>query len=335
MKNIAILTGGNSGEYDISLKTADNIYNVLDKDIFTPYLIMVQGVEWYYKDTAENKVPIDRNDFSLTIGSEKIYFDVVFIAIHGTPGENGKFQGYFEMLKIPYTGCDMFTSAITFNKYFCNIAVANFGIPISPSIHFFKDDDIQVADIIDKCGFPCFVKPCNSGSSVGITKAHNAEELKNAIEIALKYDNQLMVEKFIPGREMTCGVAIINGKVTALAVTEVKSKKEYYDYQAKYTPGYLELDTPADIDKPTENKIKEYSEIVFKKLGCKGVVRIDYILTPDGIPNFLEINTIPGQTAMSIIPRQVKFLNINIVDFYSGLIFEALLHDNVGKSRKI
>lgn len=324
MKNIAILTGGNSGEYEISLKTADNIFNVLDKDIFTPYLILVQGIEWYYKDNNGQKNQIDRNDFSLTLGSEKISFDAVFIAIHGTPGENGKFQGYFEMLGIPYTGCDMFTSALTFNKYFCNIAVANFGIPIAPSIHYFKGNEINFDHIIDRCGFPCFIKPCNSGSSVGVTKAHNTEELKSALDTAFQYDNQLMIEKFIPGREMTCGVATIKGNVLALAVTEVKSKKEYYDYQAKYTPGYLELVTPADIEKETENKIKDYSEIVFMKLGCKGVVRIDYILTSEGIPYFLEINTIPGQTAMSIIPRQVKFLNINIVDFYSELIFEAL-----------
>ncbi len=324
MKNIAILAGGNSGEYEISLKTADNIYNVLDKDKFTPYLILVQGVEWFYTDNSGQKIQLDRNDFSLLLGSDKISFDAVFIAIHGTPGENGKFQGYFEMLGIPYTGCDMFTSAITFNKYFCNIAVSNFGIPIAPSIHYYKDEAINFENIIDRCGFPCFIKPCNSGSSVGVTKAHNMEELISGIDTAFQYDNQLMIEKFIPGREMTCGVATIKGIVTPLAVTEVKSKKEYYDYQAKYTPGYLELVTPADIDKSTEDKIKEYSEIVFKKMGCKGVVRIDYILTPEGIPFFLEINTIPGQTAMSIIPRQVKFLNINIVDFYSELIFEAL-----------
>lgn len=324
MKTIAILAGGDSGEYEISLKTAQNIFHVLDRRFFNPYMIHLKGSNWEYTDESGKKYGIDKNDFSLYINNKKIIFDTVFIAIHGTPGENGKIQAYFDMVGIPYTGCDMFSSALTFNKYFCNIVLGYFGIPVAPSVHYFRDEEIDYDKIIDTCGFPCFVKPCNSGSSVGVSKAHNPEELKTAIREALLYDDQFMVEKFIPGRELTCGVAYRNGKPEALAVTEVLSKKEFYDYEAKYTPGFLELQTPASIDSETEKTIFEYSETIFSKLGCKGVIRIDYILTPEGLPFLLEINTVPGQTAMSIIPQQIKYLNIDIVDFYSELINESL-----------
>jgi D-alanine-D-alanine ligase len=178
--------------------------------------------------------------------------------------------------------------------------------------------------VINHCGLPCFVKPCNSGSSVGVSKAHNLEELKTAIALAFKEDNQVMIEHFIPGRELTCGVAQWQGKVTALAVTEIKSKKEFYDFEAKYTPGYLELVTPANIHPIIEKEIKEYSETIYKKLGCKGVVRIDFILNPLNEAIFLEINTIPGQTAMSIIPRQLAYNNIPLPEFYANLIMDCL-----------
>ena len=320
MKKIAILTGGDSGEYDISLKTASNVYEVLDRSLFTPYLIMIRGKEWFFIDEMQTKHDIDKNDFTLTIDGKKIVFDTVFIAIHGTPGENGKMQAYFDMMQIPYTGCDMFCSALTFNKYFCNVVVHHFGIPVAPSLHYYKDEEIDMKKIEEVCGFPCFVKPCNSGSSVGVTKAHTADELQAAITEVFQYDNQFMIEKEIRGREVTCGVAVMNGKPKALAITEIRSQKEFYDYEAKYTPGFLELATPADIAKELEEKIMHYSEIIFKRLNCKGVVRMDYIVAQNNTPYFLEINTIPGQTAMSIIPRQVKYKGISIVDFYSQLL---------------
>ena len=324
MKTIAILAGGDSGEYEISMKTAANIFNVLDRALYIPYLIHVKGTNWEYIVSDEEKYAIDKNDFSLTINQEKILFDSIFIAIHGTPGENGKMQAYFDMLQIPYTGCDMFCSALTFNKFFCNVAVNHFEIPVSPSIHFYSGEKIDYEKIVELCEFPCFVKPCNSGSSVGVTKAHDQKELEVAVTEALQHDNQFMVEKFIPGREVTCGVVRIDGKAKALAVTEIKSKKEYYDFEAKYTPGYLELVTPAEIEAAIEQQIKNYSEVIYMKMGCQGVVRMDYIITPEGNPFFLEINTIPGQTAMSIIPRQVAYCGIDIVSFYSNLIEESL-----------
>jgi len=323
MIKVALLAGGNSGEHEISLKTAENIQNQLDKTQFKTYLIVVVKNNWVYTNAGGERFYVNKDDFSLIIHDKHIIFDVAFVAIHGDPGENGKMQGYFEMMQIPYTGCDSFCSALTFNKFFCNIAVKNCGVPISPSLHFYENDNIIIDDIVDYCGLPCFVKPCNSGSSVGVSKAHHRKELVAAMTLAFKEDQQVMIERFISGRELTCGVALWQGKVKALAVTEIKSKKEYYDFEAKYTPGFLELVTPAEIEQIVEEKVKKYSEIIYKKLGCKGVVRIDFILNPENEPIFLEINTIPGQTAMSIIPKQLAYNNIPQPEFYANLILEA------------
>ncbi len=324
MKKIALITGGNSGEYEISLKTAKNIMEMIDKSLFTPYLIHLKGNNWTYTCPDGRNVEVDKNDFTLLLDKEKVVFDAVFIAIHGNPGENGRLQAYFDMIGMPYTGCDMLSSALTFNKYYCNLTVAAFGVPVSPSLHYFKGDEVDARKVAEFCQFPCFVKPCNSGSSVGVTKVHNENELDLAVEEAFRYDNQLMIEKFLPGREVTCGVAKINGDIRELAVTEIKSKKEYYDFEAKYTPGFLELVTPAEIDDDIRDVIFDYSKRIFKEMGCGGVVRIDYIISPDGIPYFLEINTIPGQTAMSIVPRQIKYLGMDLSQIYTDLIEEAL-----------
>jgi len=320
MKRVALLTGGNSGEYEISLKTAASIQNLLDTTQFETYFIIVKGNCWAFTDASGEQFLVSKDDFSLTIHGKQIVFDVAFIAIHGDPGENGKLQAYFEMLQIPYTGCGSFCSALTFNKYFCNVAVANCRIPIPLSLHFYKNDNINYDEVIAYCGLPCFVKPCNSGSSVGVSKAHSREELDDAIALAFKEDEQIIIESFIQGRELTCGVTIWQGEVKALAITEILSKKEFYDFEAKYTPGFLELVTPADIDQSVGAKIMRYSEHIYKKLGCKGVVRIDFILNLENEPVFLEINTIPGQTAMSIIPRQLAYNNIPLPEFYAELI---------------
>jgi len=296
----------------------------LDKTVFKTYFIIVQGINWFYTLEDGTKVNINKDDFSLTLGQNKIYFDVVFNAIHGDPGENGKLQSFFEMMDIPYTGCDSFCSALTFNKYFCNIAVAKFGVPVAHSIHFYKNEEIDLNSVISQCGLPCFVKPCNSGSSVGVNKAHNLEELKEAIQIAFTIDQQIMIEQFIPGRELTCAVALWKGKIKALAVSEILSKKEFYDFEAKYTPGFLEVVTPAEISSDLEQIVKTYSEIIYKRFGCKGVVRIDFILTPEKTPMFLEINTIPGQTAVSLVPRQLKYNQIDLQEFYGALVLDAL-----------
>jgi len=324
MLRVALLAGGNSREYDISLKTATNIQSQLDVAKFETWLIIVKGKSWFYTNNAGEHFLVNKDDFTLTVQEKRIVFDVAFIAIHGDPGENGKLQAYFEMLRIPYTGCDSFCSALTFNKYFCNMAVASCGIPVSPSLHFYKNDNVSFNQVIEQCGLPCFVKPCNSGSSVGVSKVSNRKEFQLAISSAFEVDEQIIVERFVPGREITCGVAAWKGEVKALAVTEIKSKKEFYDFEAKYTPGFLELVTPANIDQNVEEKVKRYSELIYKKSGCKGVVRIDFILNPENEPVFLEVNTIPGQTAMSIIPRQLVYNNISLSEFYANLVLSCL-----------
>ncbi len=325
MYKIAVIAGGDSGEYEISLKTADNIFNQLDRTIFDPYLILIKGSNWCYIGSNGKQYHIDKNDFSLEIEGIKIKFDAVFIAIHGTPGENGKLQSYFDMIKMPYTGSGSFSSALTFNKFYCNLAVKQLGIPVSPSLHFYDNEEVNYNQIEDVCGYPCFVKSCNSGSSVGVVKVRCKEEIKAAFDEAFKYDNQLVVEKMVYGREMTCGVTSVYGEIKMLAVTEVVANNEFYDYDAKYTDAGHKLLTPANITQESQEILKKYSEMIFQKLDCKGVVRVDFILEEKtNIPYFLEINTIPGMTALSIIPEQVKFNDFDIKQFYTKLIEEVL-----------
>ena len=325
MYRIAVIAGGDSGEYEVSLKTGDNIFEQLDKTLFEPYLILFKGSDWHYQAPDGRIFQIDKNDFSLQIDGEKIKFDVAFIAIHGTPGENGKLQSYFEMIGQRYAGCTSFPSALTFNKFYCNLAAAQLGIPIAPSLHFYASDPIDVEKIEEVCGYPCFVKSCNSGSSVGVTKVHNREELAPAFEEALKYDNQLMVEKMVYGRELACGVTSAYGDVKMLGITEIVPHNEFYDYDAKYTDVGHTLVTPADIAPDMQELVREYSETIFRKLDCKGIVRVDFILDEEArIPYFIEVNTIPGQTALSIIPSQVKFNHLDVREFYTKLIEEAL-----------
>lgn len=325
MYKIAVIAGGDSGEYEVSLRSGDNIFQQLDKSLFEPYLIHFKGHDWHYTAPDGRVFQIDKNDFSLTIDGRKITFDLAFIAIHGTPGENGKLQSYFEMVGQRYIGCGSFPSALTFNKFYCNLAVAQLGVPIAPSLHFYTGDPIDVERIEEVCGYPCFVKSCNSGSSVGVTKVHGREELEKAFTEALKYDNQLIVEKMIHGRELACGVTTAYGGVQMVAITEIVAHNEFYDYDAKYTDVGHSLITPADIAPDMQELVRQYSETVFRQLDCKGIVRVDFILDEEArIPYFLEVNTIPGQTVMSIIPAQLKSRGLDVKQFYTKLVEEGL-----------
>lgn len=322
-KNIAILAGGDSGEYDISIKSAAVIKSNLDKEFFTAKIIHVKGKDWTYEHTDNLFYNIDKNDFSLTIDGNKEFFDLVFIAIHGTPGENGLLQGYFELMRIPYVGSDVLTSALTFNKNYCNRVVKSYDVKVSESYHLFKGEKINPETIIEITGLPCFVKPCNSGSSVGMSKVSKKDDLIPAIELAFHHDDQILIERFIKGREITCGVFKSKGDLVILPITEVVSKKEYFDYEAKYTTGLAEEITPAPIDESVAKECRETSAYLYHRLNCKGVVRFDYIFNETGL-YFLEVNTIPGQSQNSIVPQQARQFGLNIKDLYTLLMTEVI-----------
>ena len=226
-KNIAVIMGGNSGEHAISLKSGANIAQQLNHDLYNVYPIVLKGASWNYTNEQNEVFPIDKNDFSLHVNGHHIWFDCVFIAIHGNPGEDGRLQGYFDMLNIPYTGCSALISALTFNKNYCNRVVASYGVQIAPSVHLLKKNHFTAEEIIARTGLPCFVKPCNSGSSVGMSKVNEQAELLPAINTAFQHDDQVLIETFIKGREITCGVMEYQGEIQVVGITEIVSKKEY------------------------------------------------------------------------------------------------------------
>ncbi len=321
--NIAFVTGGYSSEAVISYKSAITIEKNIDTDKFQVYKIDITPNGWFYEN-GSGKIEVDRNDFTLPLPGKKINFDAVLIGIHGTPGEDGKLQGYFDLMGLPYTSCDAATSALTFNKSY-TVAVASFGgINTARSLHLFKDMPITSDMILKELNLPVFVKPNNGGSSIGMSKVNKAEELPAALTKAFNEDEQVLVEEFISGREFTVGVFRTNKEIIVLPITEVITKKEFFDYEAKYQ-GMSEEITPAKIDKSVENKIRDTAKKVFELFNCRGVVRIDFIYNESkGQPYILEINTVPGQSEASIVPQQVQIMGWSLKKFYSSLIEEAL-----------
>jgi D-alanine-D-alanine ligase len=322
-KTIAFVTGGYSGEAVISYQSAITIENNIDKDKYNVYKIDIHPSGWWYDNNGE-KVAVDKNDFSITLQRQKLTFEAVLIGIHGTPGEDGKLQGYFDMLKIPYTSCNAATSALTFNKRY-TVAVAAFGgINVAKSLHLFKHSPVASSYILSQLKLPVFVKPNNGGSSIGMSRVAEASELDAAIEKAFKEDEQVLIEEFIQGREFTIGVFKSQGKITTLPITEVISKKEFFDYEAKYTKGMSDEITPAQVDEAIAQKVRDNATKVYELLDCRGVVRIDFIYNEVvGEPYMLEVNTVPGQSEASIVPQQVRAMGWTMKDFYSALIEEC------------
>jgi len=322
-KNIALVTGGFSGESVISYKSADTISQNLDNEKWNCYLIDIKSAGWFYKNNLQQLTLVDKNDFSIIEDGKKIEFDAVLIGLHGTPGEDGKLQGYFDCLKIPYTSCDAATSALTFNKRY-TVAVAGFaGINVAKSLHLFKGYATTVDSILEQLSLPLFVKPNNGGSSLGISKVADATQLEPALEKAFKEDEQVLVEEFISGREFTIGVFKSKGKIMTLPMTEIISENEFFDFQAKYEGKSKEI-TPANVNDDIANKIRMAAEKTYKVFNCKGVIRIDFIYNEsEQKPYLLEINTVPGQSAASIIPQQVKAMGWNLKEFYSALLEEC------------
>ncbi len=323
-KKIALITGGYSGEAVISYKSAATIKNNIDTSKWDCYLIDIHPNGWFYLATDGEKINVDKNDFSITVDGHKINFDAVLVGLHGTPGEDGKLQGYFDCLNIPYTSCNAATSALTFNKRY-TVAVAAFaGINVARSVHLFKNDGITSDNILIQLALPVFVKPNNGGSSIGMSKVNKAENLANALQKAFKEDEQVLVEEFIQGREFTIGVFKTKSVITTLPMTEVTTKNDFFDFEAKYE-GKSEETTPANIPEAMAEKIRTAAKKIYQVFNCKGVVRIDFIYDEiKDAPYMLEINTVPGQSAASIIPQQVAAMGSNLQQFYTLLLEECL-----------
>jgi D-alanine-D-alanine ligase len=322
---IAFVTGGFSGEAGISYKSAITIENNIDKERWNVYKIDITTDGWFFELSTGEKINVDKNDFTILINDEKIGFDGVLIGIHGTPGEDGKLQGYFDMLHLPYTSCDATTSALTFNKSYTVAVAASNGIKVSRSVRLFRNNPLSAGEIVKDLRFPVFVKPNNGGSSIGMSKVNNAsEELGIAIEKAFREDDQVLIEEFVKGRELTVGVFRSNGLVIVLPITEVLSKKDFFDYEAKYL-GASEEVTPANISESMTERIRESAIKAYQVFNCRGVVRIDFIYNmEEEIPYMLEINTVPGQSEASIVPQQVRAMGWTLQQFYTALLEECL-----------
>lgn len=324
MRTIAIVAGGDSPEYEVSVKSAIEVARALAERYVT-YIIMIREDNWYWEDPRGRRFGIDKNDFTLHLDEQRVRFDAVFVAIHGTPGENGLLQGYFDMLRIPYTSCNAFCSALTFNKHACKLFLKEYGIPMADSILIRRGESSDADAILSKIGLPCFVKPNDSGSSFGVSKVKKHEDFLPAIEKAFRESNEILVESFMDGREVACGVVKAAGKKIVLPVTEIVPKNEFFDYEAKYTPGKSDEITPATIGEKLTEEVQQLSSLIYDLLGCKGIVRVDFIIVK-GKPLFLEINTVPGMSAESLIPKQAKVAGIALSDLYS-MVIEDLFRD--------
>lgn len=316
-KNIAVVAGGYSSEYEVSISSAQNIYSAIDSSKYNKYLVVITKDGWNVHYNNELYY-VDKNDFSFQPAQEKIKFDFAYITIHGTPGENGLLQGYLEMIGVPHSTCSTLTSSMTFDKYTCNHYLKQFGIRVSDSI-LLTNNEYSVENIISTTGIPCFVKPNADGSSFGISKVKKESELKEAIDNAFSFCNQVIVERFVDGLEFTCGLVKTAEKEIILPVTEVLPKNEFFDFEAKYDPNMAEEITPARISEELTKRIQNLASKIYDLLRCKGIIRVDFIIKNDTI-YVLEVNTTPGMTANSFIPKQVKAANLDIKDVLSLII---------------
>ena len=324
-KTIALITGGYSGESVISYQTAATIEKNVDTDKWSCYTIDITPDGWFYTTPGGEKISIDKNDFSITVNGKKIKFEAVLVGLHGSPGEDGKLQGYFDCLNIPYTTCDAASSALTFNKRY-TVAVAAFaGMHVAKSLHLFKDIPVPVTAILKELKLPVFVKPNNGGSSIGMSKVTDAGDLQAALDKAFKEDEQVLVEEFIKGREFTIGVFKSKGQIIALPITEIITQNKFFDYEAKYNGASDEI-TPADVAESIAEKVRREAKKAYAVFNCKGIIRIDFIYDEiSGEPYMLEINTVPGQTEASLVPQQVRAMGWTLKEFYSALIEECFI----------
>ncbi len=321
VRNIALLTGGDSSEWQIALQGAENIGNALDRSRYSPYTIVLRNGHWTYTAPDGTKSELDRNDFTLPVAGRKIKLDYALIVIHGTPGEDGRLQGYLDMMGIPYSSCGFVSSVLTFDKAACKRAVAGSGIHLAKEILLNKTSEIDPAAIIAELGLPLFVKPNASGSSFGVTKVKKQNELLPAITEAFKESDQVLMEEFIEGREISCGVMIAGGKEYIFPITELVCQSEFFDYKAKYQ-GFSNEITPADLPEAIRKEVNRLTLIAYKRLNCRGVVRIDFIVKGE-TPYMIEINTIPGMSSHSIIPQQAAAMGMSLTELFNLIIDET------------
>ncbi len=322
--NIAVLYGGDSSEFIISEKSSRQIVGELSSLTYNIYPIRVQGNNWTYTDNDEKEHPVDLNDFTIKPdGENKIAFNFAFIIIHGTPGEDGKLQAYLDMQKISYNTPGVFVNALTFNKYACKLFLRNFDILTPEAVLYKKGQDIDEEEILKKAGLPCFVKPNNGGSSFGTTKVMKAEQIKTAIYEALKEDKEVIIESFVKGIELSCGLLKTKKKDYIFPVTEIVSKNEFFDFEAKYTVGMADEIVPARVPEEIQKKCQEVSSLIYDLIACKGLIRVDYILKGNQL-FFLELNTVPGMSKESIVPKMIRADN-----YTEGEIIRAIIEDNL------
>jgi len=322
MKNVAIIMGGYSSEYKISLKSGEVVYNHLDKSRYNTYKIHILTEGWFYVDDQNNRFPVDKNDFSITVDGQKITFDVVFNAIHGTPGEDGLIQAYFKLLNIPHTSCNFYQAALTFNKRDLLSVLKPYGIKTAISYYLNQGDPISEEQIIQRVGLPCFVKPNKSGSSFGISMVKESTQLLSAIEKAYKEDNEIIIESYLKGTEVSVGVLKYKDETVVLPMTEIVSENDFFDYEAKYEGKSKEI-TPARISDEEQQKVEDVAKRIYTILNMDGFSRSEFILV-SGAPFLLEMNTVPGLTAESILPQQAREAGISLNELFENAVEAAL-----------
>lgn len=321
-RKIAIVAGGDSSENPVSLRSAATIFEYMDKDKYEPYILEIEGKNWQVHISEGVTAPVDRNDFSFTWHGKKTIFDYAYIIIHGTPGENGVFEGYLRLMRIPFSTCDVLASALTFNKFVLNKTMKSCKINVANSRRLRKGDKVDPDKIISKVGLPCFIKPTDGGSSFGTTKVKTREQIIPAVEAAFKENNEIMIESFMQGIEVTNGYYKTRKREVRLPVTEVVPKTDFFDYDAKYN-GKVEEITPARIPDDLRDRVQDLTAKIYDLIGCHGIIRNDYIITEGDKINLLEVNTTPGMTATSFIPQQIKAAGLNLTDVLTEIIEDS------------
>ncbi|MBN2635747.1 MAG: D-alanine--D-alanine ligase [Prolixibacteraceae bacterium] len=321
--NIAVIAGGNSSEFIVSVKSGANVFNAIDTEKFNSWLVQIREHDWVVLKNEKKIADVDKSDFSFEYNGEKITFQFAYITIHGTPGEDGILQGYFDLLKISYSTCNVHSSSLTFNKWFCNNYLRSFGITMAKSVKISAGEIVNESKILEQLGLPVFVKPNAGGSSFGITKVKSPDQLTPAIQKAWKESNEVLIEQFIDGNEFTCGLVKMKNKMVVFPVTEILPKNEFFDYEAKYTAGATEEITPARLPENLFKKCQDLSSRIYDLCQCSGIVRIDYILKDENF-YFLEVNTTPGMTETSFIPQQINAMGLTLKEVITQIIIERL-----------